>query len=158
MSDQLHLELTAQIVAAQVSYNGVAAQDLPSLIRSVYQSISGSGSQPAAPAKPEPAVPVKRSVFADHLICLECGSKKKMLKRHLQTSHSMTPDQYRAKWGLPTTYPVVSEAYAERRSVLAKSIGLGRTRKVEEPAPAAKAASVPIAAKRGRKPGSAKLR
>jgi len=137
MSDQLDsktlLELTAQIVVAQVENNEMAAHDVPTLIRSVYQSVAGLGSQPAASEKPEPAVPVKKSVFADHLICLECGVKLKMIKRHLQTHHSMTPDQYRARWGLPATYPVVSAVYAERRSVLAKDIGLGRGKKAEEP-------------------------
>jgi predicted transcriptional regulator len=120
------LALTANIVAAHVSFNNVATEILPELIRSVHRSLSDAAS-PAAPAaeKPAPAVPIKKSVFPDYIICLEDGKKLKMLKRHLATAYDMTPEQYRERWGLPADYPMVAPNYAERRSSLAKQIGLG---------------------------------
>jgi predicted transcriptional regulator len=158
MSDQLDpkslLELTALIVVAQVENNTTAAQDVPSLIRSVYQSVAGLGSQPAASAKPEPAVAIKKSVFPSHIVCLECGKSLKMLKKHLKTDHGLTPADYRARWELPSTYPIVAPEYAERRSAMAKGLGFGRGRKVV--APVAEATPAKVAAKRGRKPGPAK--
>ena len=123
------LELAAQIVSAHVSNNTVEAAALPSLIQEVYKALSnlkGGVSEIAAPEKPVPAVPIKKSVFADYIVCLEDGKKLKMLKRHLQSSYNMTPDQYRERWGLPRDYPMVAPSYAERRSDLAKEIGLGR--------------------------------
>lgn len=123
------LGLTADIVAAHVSHNQVAAADLPAMIRSVYRSLANVGVPETPPMEtPTPAVSIKRSVFADYIICLEDGKKLKMLKRHLQTSYGMTPADYRAKWGLPADYPMVAPSYASRRSELAKSIGLGRKR------------------------------
>ena len=122
------LGLTARIVAAHVSHNTVEPQELSSLIHSVYATLSGVGQGAPAPApadKPQPAVPIKKSVFADHIVCLEDGKKLKMLKRHLQTSFDMTPDQYRERWGLPADYPMVAPNYASHRSSLAKKIGLG---------------------------------
>jgi predicted transcriptional regulator len=143
------LELVAKIVSAHVTNNSVTAKELPELIRAVHQTFSSLGSAPPAePEKGEPAVPVKRSVFADHIVCLDCGASFKMIKRHLTTEHRMTPEQYRAKWGLPSNYPMVATNYAARRSALAKEFGLGRTHSVEaEPKPKA----VPkVAPKRGR--------
>ncbi len=125
MSDQV-LDLTAQIVSAHIGHNQVTADELPNLIRSVYSTLTRAGSPVPEPEKLQPAVPVKKSVFADHIVCLEDGKKLKMLKRHLQTAYGLTPDQYREKWGLPRDYPMVAPNYAERRSVLAKQIGLGR--------------------------------
>ena len=122
------LGLTARIVAAHVSHNSVELQDVSSLIHSVYATLSGMGQATPAPApadKPQPAVPIKKSVFADHIVCLEDGKKLKMLKRHLQTSFDMTPEQYRERWGLPADYPMVAPSYASHRSSLAKKIGLG---------------------------------
>ncbi|MEO3473392.1 MucR family transcriptional regulator [Roseomonas sp. CAU 1739] len=122
------LQLTASIVAAHVSNNPVPMSDLPSLIAGVHAALAGSG-QPApakAEARPEPAVPIKKSVHRDYLVCLEDGKKLKMLKRHLATAFNLTPDQYRERWGLPPDYPMVAPAYAERRSALAKEIGLGK--------------------------------
>ena len=122
------LGLTARIVAAHVSHNTVEPEALSSLIHSVYATLSGIGQGAPAPApadKPQPAVPIKKSVFADHIVCLEDGKKLKMLKRHLQTSFDMTPDQYRERWGLPPDYPMVAPNYASHRSSLAKKIGLG---------------------------------
>jgi predicted transcriptional regulator len=121
------LDLTADIVAAHVSNNAVVVGDLPVLIGNVHAALSslGTASEPDVPPS-EPAVPVRRSVKPDHIVCLEDGKKLKMLKRHLMTHYQMTPDQYRAKWNLPADYPMVAPDYAERRRVLAKKIGLGR--------------------------------
>src|ERR1700712_3222421 len=119
------LGLTAQIVSAHVSNNPIGAEALPSLIQEVYRTLAGVGKEQVLPDKQQPAVPVKKSVFPDHIICLEDGKKLKMLKRHLQTSYNMTPDQYREKWQLPPDYPMVAPNYAKHRSSLAKKIGLG---------------------------------
>ena len=119
------LGLTAQIVSAHVSNNPVPTDALPALIQQVYKSLSEVGSIPAEPERPQPAVPVKKSVFAEYIVCLEDGKKLKMLKRHVKTSYNMTPEQYRERWGLPPDYPMVAPKYAQHRSSLAKSIGLG---------------------------------
>ncbi len=121
------LGLTAEIVAAHVSNNPVSLGDLPNLIQEVYRTLASVG-QPAAkpqPERPQPAVPIKKSITPEYLICLEDGKKLKMLKRHLQTSYNMTPEQYRERWGLPPDYPMVAPNYAKHRSTLAKKIGLG---------------------------------
>jgi len=122
-------ELTATIVAAYVTRNTV--EDLPALIRTVYTALAAQGQPEPAPPELVPAVPIKRSVFPDYIVCLEDGKKLKMLKRHLQTRYNLTPDEYRAKWGLPQGYPLVAPNYAERRSELARTIGLGRKIKVQ---------------------------
>jgi predicted transcriptional regulator len=141
------LELTAEIIAAHAGHNHVAADALVAMIGSVYGALAAVGSGPApTPAKPQPAVAVKKSVFPDHIVCLEDGKKLKMLRRHLATSYGLTPAQYREKWGLPSDYPMVAPAYAEKRSTLAKQIGLGR-KPAARPAPEA-ATAVP--ARRGR--------
>lgn len=119
------LSLTAQIVSAHVSHNSISADALSSLIQDVYRTLSTMGREPVSPDKPQPAVPVKKSVFADHIICLEDGKKLKMLKRHLKSAYDMTPEQYRERWGLPADYPMVAPDYASHRSDLAKRIGLG---------------------------------
>ena len=119
------LSLTTDIVSAHVSNNSVAVADLPQLINQVYQSLSGIGKAPAATARPQPAVPVKRSVHPDHIVCLEDGKKLKMLKRHLMTAYKLTPEAYRERWSLPPDYPMVAPNYAKQRSRLAKEIGLG---------------------------------
>jgi predicted transcriptional regulator len=119
------LGLTAQIVSAHVSNNSVSPDALPSLIQEVYKTLAGVGNERSEPERPQPAVPVKKSVFADHIICLEDGKKLKMLKRHLKTAYNMTPEQYRDRWGLPPDYPMVAPNYARHRSSLAKKIGLG---------------------------------
>jgi predicted transcriptional regulator len=119
------LGLTAQIVSAHVSNNSVTPDSLPTLIQEVYRTLAGVGREPQAPDKLQPAVPVKKSVFPDHIICLEDGKKLKMLKRHLKTAYGMTPDQYRERWGLAPDYPMVAPNYARHRSSLAKKIGLG---------------------------------
>ena len=124
------LTLTADIVAAHVSNNSVAVNDLPNLIENVHRALRGISTTSAAPeAKPEPKVSIRSSVKPDYIVCLEDGKKLKMLKRHLMTHYSMTPEQYRAKWGLSADYPMVAPNYAEQRRTLAKSIGLGTKRR-----------------------------
>ena len=122
--------LTADIVAAHVSNNSVAISDLPLLIQNVFGAISGLGGARVVPeVKQEPAVSIRASIKPDYIVCLEDGKKLKMLKRHLMTHYQMTPDAYRAKWGLPADYPMVAPNYAEQRRVLAKKIGLGTGRR-----------------------------
>ena len=125
------VRMAAEIAAAYVSANPVQAQDIPALIRTVHGALlEVAGVTAAAPeAAPEPAVSIKKSVTADYIICLEDGKKFKSLKRHLRTRYSMTPDEYRAKWGLAHDYPMVAPNYAKERSNLAKRMGLGQTRK-----------------------------
>ncbi len=118
------LELTAMIVAAQVSKNEMAVANLPGLIATVHETLAAVGEGPAA--KSEPAVSIKKSVRPDYIVCLEDGKKHKMLKRHLRAAHELTPDAYRERWGLARDYPLVAPKYAELRSMLAKKIGLGR--------------------------------
>ena len=119
------LELTTEIVAAHVGNNTVAVNDLSQLIQEVYKTLAVVGSEPAAPERPQPAVPVKKSVFPDYIVCLEDGKKLKMLKRHLKTAYNMSPKDYRDRWGLAADYPMVAPNYAKHRSNLAKKIGLG---------------------------------
>jgi len=124
-TDEL-LSLTTEIVAAHVGNNSVALAELPALIEQVYRTLSGMGGEPALDSeRPQPAVPIKKSVTADYIICLEDGKKLKMLKRHLKTAYNMTPEEYRERWGLPADYPMVASSYAKQRSKLAKDIGLG---------------------------------
>jgi predicted transcriptional regulator len=128
-------ELTADIVSAFVSNNSVPVAGLAGLIASVHQSLSGLGrpAEPAVEAK-APAVNPKKSVFPDYIICLEDGKKYKSLKRHVRTAFGLTPDEYRAKWGLPGDYPMVAPNYSATRSELARSTGLGRkAAPVQEP-------------------------
>ena len=134
VSDPL-LAHTAQIVSAHLGHGNVPANNIPALIQQVYAALRelGSAPEPAQRQPQEPAVPIKRSVFPHYIICLEDGKQLKMLKRHLQTSYSMTVDEYRAKWDLPANYPMVAPTYAEHRSMLAKKIGLGRKPKEAEP-------------------------
>jgi len=120
------LKLTAEIVAAHVSNNTLPSSELPQLIAQVHASLSDTGKAVSTEERPAPAVPVKKSVMPDHIVCLEDGKKLKMLKRHLKTSYDMTPEQYRERWGLPADYPMVAPNYAKRRSALAKEIGLGK--------------------------------
>jgi predicted transcriptional regulator len=133
MSDDL-LGLTAQIVSAHLTKNAVPVEELPALIREVYKTLCSVGeAEPAPPESLKPAVAVTKSVFPDYIVCLEDGKQMTMLKRHLMTEHNMTVDQYRAKWNLPTNYPMVAPNYAETRSNLAKKMGLGRSRTVAPP-------------------------
>jgi predicted transcriptional regulator len=144
------LSLTAKIVSAHVSNNATQTEALPALIQSVFATLAGVGQEAEPPAKLIPAVPIKRSVFPDHIVCLEDGKKLKMLKRHLATAYQMTPQQYRERWGLSADYPMVAPDYAARRSTLAKQIGLGRKPAAAAPAPEPMAAAE-TSAKKGRK-------
>jgi predicted transcriptional regulator len=119
------LGLTAKVVSAQVSNNTASPSEVQSLIHEVYKALSEAGKEPTQPERPEPAVPAAKSVFADYIICLEDGQKLKMLKRHLMAAYNLTPLQYRQRWGLPASYPMVAPNYASQRSALAKKIGLG---------------------------------
>jgi predicted transcriptional regulator len=125
------IELTASIVSSYVSNHSVASADLPALIGQVHSALmrvtSGNGEKASEPARP--AVPVKRSITPDFIVCLEDGKKFKSLKRHLRTQYSMTPEQYREKWGLTPDYPMVAPNYAAARSNLAKQMGLGQQRR-----------------------------
>ena len=126
VSDTNILELTARIVSAHVSANAVPVDSLPALIQDVYNALTSITAEPVQEEKPQPAVPIKKSVFGDYIVCLEDGKQMKMLKRHLRTAYNMTPDDYRAKWGLAADYPMVAPNYAAQRSEFAKKIGLGR--------------------------------
>ena len=126
MSETL-ITLTSDIVAAHVSNNSVTVDDVPALISNVYSALSGlGGSGTNEEERPDPAVSVRASVKKDHIICLDCGKKMKMLKRHLSTEHDMSPEDYRQRWDLPSDYPMVAPDYADTRRDLAKKIGLGR--------------------------------
>jgi len=128
------ITLTSDIVAAHVSNNDVAVGDLPSLITNVYAALANLGEAPVVEeAKPQPAVAIRNSVKPEYIVCLEDGKKLKMLKRYLRTNYNMSPEEYRARWGLPADYPMVAPNYAEKRRDLAKKIGLGR--KPGTPAP-----------------------
>ncbi len=123
------LSLTTDIVAAHVSNNTVAQSDIGSLIEQVFRTLSGLGHGPSASAdRPLPAVPIKKSVTPDYIVCLEDGKKLKMLKRHLKTAYNMSPEDYRERWGLAADYPMVAPSYAKQRSRLAKDIGLGTSK------------------------------
>jgi predicted transcriptional regulator len=121
------ITLTSDIVAAHVSNNSVSVAEVPTLITNVYSALAGlSGVGEAEEPRPEPAVSIRSSVKKDHLVCLDCGKKMKMLKRHLSTEHDMSTDEYRSRWDLSSDYPMVAPDYAETRRDLAKKIGLGR--------------------------------
>lgn len=127
-SDNLYIELAADIVSAYLSHNSVPSSEIPNLINQIYAALkrvsAGQGATAAEP--PKPAVPIKRSVTPEYIVCLEDGLKFKSLKRHLRTRYNLTPDQYREKFGLPPDYPMVAPNYAAQRSAMAKKIGLGR--------------------------------
>jgi len=122
------IEMTAEIVAAYVENNTLPTTELPALIQSVHRTLAGiaAGAETVESTPKEPAVPIRRSITPDHLVCLEDGRKFKSLKRHLRTKYNMSPEDYRAKWGLPKDYPMVAPNYAKARSELAKQMGLGQ--------------------------------
>jgi predicted transcriptional regulator len=129
------LTFVAQIVSAHVSHNAVSPAALPAVIQSVYDTLRVLSAGEPPTAKPAPAVPIGKSVFPDHIVCLEDGRKLKMLKRHLQTAYNMTPEQYRERWGLPSDYPMTAPKYAAHRSALAKKSGLGSRPTVSDEPP-----------------------
>ena len=123
------LEMTTDIVSSFVANNPVPANGLPDLLKSVHDAVVELASdKPTAPPRPDPAVAISKSITPDHIICLEDGRKLKMLKRYLRSRYDLTPDEYRARWGLPSDYPMVAPNYAKKRSAFAKEIGLGRKR------------------------------
>lgn len=126
VEDEL-VHLSGEIAAAYVSHNALSATDLPSLLKTIHTALTALGA-PAVPAQPklEPAVPVRKSVTPDAIVCLECGQTYKSIKRHLQTSHGLSPQTYRERWSLPLDYPMVAPNYSASRSEMAKSFGLGR--------------------------------
>jgi len=144
------IELAADIVSAFVSNNSVPVADLPALIGNVHAALTGVTHGAAEKPKEElrPAVSIKKSVQPDYIVCLDDGRKFKSLKRHLRTTYNLTPEQYRAKWGLPASYPMVAPNYAASRSELARSMGLGARRKKAEPVQAEPQAAPP---KKGRR-------
>jgi predicted transcriptional regulator len=122
------VEYTVEIVSAYVANNSVSPEELQELISQVYATLAGLGiADPVKPETPKPVVPINKSITPDYIICLEDGKRLKMMKRHLKTAYNMTPEEYRARWGLPVTYPMVSPNYAKQRSKLAKEIGLGNS-------------------------------
>jgi predicted transcriptional regulator len=129
LPDGAILRMTAEIVSAYVSKNVLPAQQIPDVINTVFTSLNGlNGAPNEVPQEPQkPAVPVRKSVTPEYIVCLEDGKKLKMLKRHLRSTYNMTPDEYRAKWNLPPDYPMVAPNYAAQRSEFAKKIGLGRS-------------------------------
>ena len=129
------LRMATEIVAAYVRNNTVASNQVPEVINTVYAALQAlNGGTAEAPSEPpKPAVSVRRSVMPDHIVCLEDGKKLKMLKRHLRAAYDMTPEEYRAKWGLPADYPMVAPNYAQQRSAFAKKIGLGRKKGQKAP-------------------------
>jgi predicted transcriptional regulator len=145
------IELAAEIVSAFVSNNSVPVTELPALISNVHAALtnvaSGSTQQPAEEPK-APAVPIKKSVQPDYIVCLDDGKRFKSLKRHLRTTYNLTPDQYRAKWGLAHDYPMVAPNYAEARSRLAREMGLGARRRRTDPAQAEPQAAAPAKGRR----------
>jgi len=126
ISEEGMLRMTTDVVSAYVGNNATAAAQIPDLIKTVHSSLNALGEARAAEAAPKPAVPVRRSVTPEYLVCLEDGKKLKMLKRHLRTTYDMSPEEYRQKWELPADYPMVAPNYAKQRSEFAKKIGLGR--------------------------------
>lgn len=134
MTDQTNREdilaLTTEIVSAYFSNNTVSPSEIPGVIEQVFKTLSNVNTDSIVMAdRPQPAVPIKKSINPDYIVCLEDGKKLKMLKRHLKTAYNMTPEQYRERWGLPSDYPMVAPSYAKQRSKLAKDIGLGTRNK-----------------------------
>ena len=153
---EVHTELTTNIVAAYVRRNQIGADQLPILISTVHQALASLG-KPVAQFDRErtPAVPIRRSIHRDYVVCLECGWRGKMLRRHLASGHELSVEQYRVRWNLPREHPMTAPSYSEQRSSLAKQIGLGRGRSAsrEEPEPVAPeipAAAQPRSRRRGR--------
>jgi predicted transcriptional regulator len=146
--------LVAEIVSSYVAQNSIAVNQLAGLITTVHRTLSGLGQSAPEPVALVPAVPIRRSVQHDHVVCLECGFRGLMLRRHLRDAHGLEPTAYRARWKLATDHPLTAPAYSERRSTMAKQIGLGRPRQAVVPPPAPEVVA-PATPRRGRKPRSA---
>jgi len=134
-SRTIELRFVAQIVSRYVAHNSIAASDLPELIAIIHRTLAGLGRAAEPSASPKPVVAVNRSYGRDFVICLDCGWRGKMLRRHLTAAHGQSPAEYRARWGLKITHPLTAPAYSERRSTLAKQVGLGRGRQTSAVAP-----------------------
>jgi predicted transcriptional regulator len=152
MNNEQLVELTADIVSAHVANNTLAVGDVANLVQRVYEALSGLGAaQPEVVEEKTPVVSVRASIKPDYLVCMECGRKQKTLRRHLMTSHNMTPDQYRTDYGLPRDYPMVAPNYSEQRRAMAHSIGLGRKKEGGAAGAAGGKPPAKAPAKRGRK-------
>jgi predicted transcriptional regulator len=148
IAQRVDLSLVVRIVRSYVAGNPVAADQLADLIDEVYRSLSGLGQETSPPEALVPTVPVRRSVQRDYVVCLECGFHGQAIRRHLSTRHGLTPEQYRARWKLPATYPITAPAYSERRSAMAKELGLGQLGRRSADTPPAP--SPPTPRRRGR--------
>src|SRR6202158_1612096 len=146
------LSLVAQIVRSYVAQNTIGIDQLAGLIAEVHRSLSGLGQRASAPAPPAPAVPIRRSVQHEHVVCLECGYRGRVLRRHLRVAHGLEPAEYRVRWRLPPDHPITAPAYSERRSTMAKQIGLGR--KSQEAVVSTPEVVAAPPQRRGRKPRS----
>ena len=153
-AQKVNSSLVAQIVRSYVGKNSVGVDQIADLIATVHRSLSGLGESAPAPGPLAPAVPIRRSVQRDHVVCLECGYRGQMLRRHLSTAHGLEPAAYRARWKLSADHPITAPAYSERRSTWAKQIGLGRPPQAIVPSPAPEVIA-PSPKRRGRKPRAA---
>lgn len=144
----------AEIVRSYVAQNNIGVDQVAGLIATVHRTLSGLGTGVPASVPLEPAVPIRRSVQRDHVICLECGFRGQMIRRHINIAHGLDPAEYRVRWQLPTDYPLTAPSYSQRRSTMAKEIGLGRPREAVLPPPAPEVVAPPPK-RRGRKPQSA---
>jgi predicted transcriptional regulator len=131
-SEKVNLNQVVEIVSSYVRQNTIAPEELPRLIASVYRALAGVGQAAPPPPEPrQPAVPIRRSVQPEYVVCLECGFRAKILRRHLRVEHGLSIDEYRARWNLRSDHPLIAPAYSERRAAMAKEIGLGRRRSIE---------------------------
>jgi predicted transcriptional regulator len=147
--------LIVEIVSSYVAQNSIAVDQLAGLIATVHRTLSGLGQSAPEPVALVPAVPIRRSVQHDHVVCLECGFRGLMLRRHLRVAHGLEPAAYRTRWKLSADHPITAPLYAERRSAMAKDLGLGRKAQETAVAPPAPEVVAPSAKRRGRKPRSA---
>jgi predicted transcriptional regulator len=154
-AQMVDLSLVAEIVRSYVAQNSIGVDQVAGLIATVHRSLSGLGKDASAPAPLVPAVPIRRSVQRDHVVCLECGYRGQVLRRHLSVAHGLEPAEYRVRWKLPADHPITAPGYSERRSTMAKQIGLGREPREAAVAPPAPEVTAPPATRRGRKPRSA---
>jgi predicted transcriptional regulator len=152
-AQMVDLSLVAEIVGSYVAQNSIGVDQVAELIATVHRSLSGLGQSAPAPAPLVPAVSIRRSAQRDHVICLECGYRGQMLRRHIRVAHGLEPAEYRVRWKLPADHPITAPVYSERRSTMAKGIGLGR--KPQEAVVLAPEAMAAPPKRRGRKPRSA---
>jgi len=156
-AQMVDLSLVAEIVRSYVAQNSVGVDQVAGLIATVHRSLSGLGQSASgsAPALLVPAVPIRRSVQHDHVVCLDCGFLSQMLRRHIRVAHGLEPAEYRVRWKLPSDHPITAPGYSERRSTMAKRIGLGRKPQEAVASTPTPEAVAPTPKRRGRKPRSA---